>query len=103
MRPLVFTTAGLYEPAYVAQSLEHISDVAYTTGARYWLVADDDFAMEWKTAASDGRVREVEMGRKLPIAFKSRNGHILIYDLGCNDRSKTSSCPGINGWVAQRR
>jgi hypothetical protein len=103
MRPLVFTTAGLYDQVYVTQSLEHISDVAFTTGARYWLVADDDFAMEWKTAASDARTRELEMGRKLPIAFKSRNGHILIYDLGCNDRSKTSSCPGIFGWTAQKR
>jgi hypothetical protein len=103
MRPVVFTTSGLYDPAYVAQSIEHISDVAYTTGARYWLVADDDFAMEWKTAASDARTRELEMEQKLPIAFKSRKGHILIYDLGCNDRSKTTSCLEMNGWAAQKR
>jgi hypothetical protein len=103
MRPLVFTTSGLYDPAYVSQSLDRMSDVAYATGARYWLVAADDFAMEWKTAASDGRARELEMGRKLPIAFKSSKGHILIYDLGCNNRSKTASCLEMSRLAAQKR
>ena len=103
MRPLVFTTSGLYDPVYVAQSIEHISDVAEATGARYWLVADDDFAMEWKTAAKDGRTRELEMGRKFPIAFKSHNGHVLIYDLGCNNDSKRSSCLEVDRWAARTR
>jgi hypothetical protein len=82
LRPIVFTTAGLYDPQYVAETLDRLSDVSRGIGARYWLVSEDDFAMEWKTAATEGRAREIEMARKFPIVFTSRDGRIQIYDLG---------------------
>ena len=85
MRPMAFPTSVLIDPAYFQESLTHMTDVAHVIGARYWLIADDDFDLEWETAASLGRVREMEFEQRLPVVFQSRNGHIRIYKIGCDD------------------
>jgi len=93
MRPVVFPTSGLFDPAYIQESLAHITDVAHVIGARYWLIADDDFGMEWDTATFPGRMREMELEQKLPVVFQSRNGHVRIYKIGCDALSKAQPCP----------
>ena len=92
MRPVAFPTSGEIDPAYFREALSHITDVAHVTGARYWLIADDDFDLEYDTAASLGRVREKEFEQRLPVVFQSRNGHIRIYKIGCDDPSKIMPC-----------
>ncbi len=93
MRPVVFPTSGLFEPVYIQESLAHITDVAHVIGARYWLIADDDFDMEWNTATFPGRMREMELEEKLPVVFQSLKGHVRIYKIGCDALSKAQPCP----------
>lgn len=93
MRPVVFRTSGEYDPVQLQVSLAHMTDVAHAIGARYWLIADDDFSMEWEPATSLGRAREVELAKDLPLAFQSHNGRIRIYRIGCDQGSKIQPCP----------
>jgi hypothetical protein len=93
MRPAVFPTSGKYELTYIQDSLDHITDVAHVLGARYWLIADDDFGMEWEPATSLGRAREAELEKTLPLVFQSHNKRIRVYRIGCDDRSNTQPCP----------
>jgi 4-amino-4-deoxy-L-arabinose transferase-like glycosyltransferase len=93
IRPIAFPTSGEIDPAYFQEALTHITDVSHVTGARYWLFADDDFDLEYETAASLGRAREMELEQKLPVIFQSRNGHVRIYKIGCDQRSKGQLCP----------
>jgi hypothetical protein len=93
MRPVVFPTSVLFDQAYITESLAHMTDVAHVIGARYWLIADDDFDLEWDTAASMGRAREKEFEQRLPVVFQSRNGRVRIYKIGCDARSNCQPCP----------
>lgn len=93
MRPVVFPTSGKYDRAYVEDSVAHITDVAHVLGARYWLIADDDFDMEWEPATSLGRAKEAELEKRLPLVFRSQDGRIRIYRIGCDERSEANSCP----------
>lgn len=93
MRPVVFPTSVLFDRSYIEESLAHITDVAHVIGARYWLISDDDFDLEWDTAADMGRAREREFEQALPVVFKSREGHIRIYKIGCDIRSNFQPCP----------
>ena len=93
MRPVVFPTSVLFDRAYIEESLAHMTDVAHVIGARYWLISDDDFDLEWDTAASMGRAREKEFEKTLPVVFQSRKGHVRIYKIGCDARSNCQPCP----------
>ena len=70
-----------------------MTDVAHVIGARYWLISDDDFDLEWDTAASMGRAREKEIEKTLPVVFQSGKGHVRIYKIGCDARSNCQPCP----------
>ena len=62
-------------------------------GARYWLIADDDFDLEWSKAGELGRIREAELERGMSITFKSRGGRVRIYRLGQEDECEMPLCP----------
>ena len=86
MRPVVFPTSVLFDPAYIQESLAHMTDVAHVIGARYWLIADDDFDLEWDTAASMGRAREKEFEKTLARRFPKPQGT-------CSDLQNRLRCP----------
>lgn len=92
MPPVVFTTAELYEPARLEQTMDHMTDVARAIRADYWLVSADDFDLEWSTAGQKARDRVAELGRTWPLAFRSRGGHVRIYPLQCMNDPNGPGC-----------
>lgn len=92
MRPVVFPTSGEYNPAYVQESLTHMTDVAHALGARYWIIADDDFSMEWEPATSLARARETSLEPQSALVFQSRSGHVRIYKFECDAAVSTQPC-----------
>jgi hypothetical protein len=93
LRPVVFPTSGQFDLAYLHEALGRITDVGHAVGARYWLIADDDFDLEWSKAGELGRIREAELERGMPITFKSRGGRVRIYRLGQEDECEMPLCP----------
>ena len=93
MRPIAFPTSGEYNPAYLQESLAHMTDVAHALGARYWMVADDDFNMDWEPATSLARARVAELEQKMPLVFRSRGGHVRVYEIRCLAASNAKLCP----------
>jgi hypothetical protein len=90
---MAFRTSVASDPTLLQESLAHITDVAHVVGARYWLIADDDFDAEWEKAGTLGRKREVEIEDTLPVVFQSHNGRIRIYKIGCDEHSTAQLCP----------
>jgi hypothetical protein len=93
MRPVAFPTSGAFDEMYIRDAVAHLTDVGRALGARYWLIADDDFGMESESAISLGRARETELAQRLPMVFQSRNGHVRIYKIGCDAASNYLPCP----------
>jgi hypothetical protein len=93
MRPVVFPTSGEFDPAYLRAALARMTDVAHVIGARYWLIADDDFDLEWTQAGKLGRARENEIEPGLSLAFKSHGGRVRVYRLDCGAPPGGQSCP----------
>jgi hypothetical protein len=93
LRPVVFPTSGEYDPAYLRAALPRMMDVAHVIGARYWVIADDDFDLEWTQAGKLGRARENEIEPGLSLVFKSRGGRVRVYGLGCGDAQGGPACP----------
>lgn len=81
MRPTIFLPAGGYRPEVLNSDLACLTSSAAPIGARYWIIADDDFGFEWEPARSRGKSRESEMQAALPLLFRSRQGHVSIYGL----------------------
>lgn len=92
MRPIVFPTSGEYNPAAVQESLAHLTDVARALGARYWIVADDDFSIEWEPAISLARAQEANLEPQWALVFRNRNSHVRIYKLECDATANARAC-----------
>jgi hypothetical protein len=92
MPPVVFTTAELYEPARLEQTMDHLTDVARAIRADYWLVSADDFDLEGSTARQKAGDRVAELGRTWPLAFRSRGGRVSIYSLQCMNDPNAPAC-----------
>jgi len=92
MRPIAFPTSGEYNPAYIEESLAHMTDVAHALGARYWIVAADDFNMDWEPATTLARARVVELEQSLPLVFRSHNGYVRVYEIRCDAASNAQPC-----------
>jgi len=95
-RPVVFPTSGEFDPAYIHEALTRITDVGHVLGARYWLISDDDFDLEWEQAGTLGRERERKLEASMPEVFKSRDGRVRIYRLGCDDDAEVPLCLHAN-------
>jgi hypothetical protein len=93
MRPVVFPTSGQFDGQYMRESFDQMTDVAHAIGARYWLVSDDDFGLEWDNPSVSGLAMELELTRTAPVAFQSQGGHIRIYKFGCDDPRNAAPCP----------
>ncbi len=86
LRPVAFPTSGQYDLTFLHEALGRMTDVAHVIGARYWMIADDDFDLEWDQADKLGRAKEREIEPGLELAFKSRGGRIRIYKLSCAEQ-----------------
>ena len=92
IRPFTFTTAEFYDPPRLGEDIEHLTDVAHAVGAAYWLSADDDYGFEWPDAYAKAHARMSELERVLPLVFRSDEGHVRVYSLGCIQHPDDSPC-----------
>jgi 4-amino-4-deoxy-L-arabinose transferase-like glycosyltransferase len=86
MRPTIFSPAGFYRPGILDSQLSCMVSSAKPIGAGYWLVADDDFGVEWEPAHSRGRSKEREIEATLRPLFHSTEGRVRIYGLDADGR-----------------
>lgn len=92
MRPIALSTAEFYEPARLDGILDHMTDVARTIRAAYWIVCDDDFYGDWSDATEKERIRVRDLVNNFPVVFRSKSGHVRIYDLSCMQEPELTSC-----------
>jgi hypothetical protein len=92
MRPMVFTTAEFLDPTRLPSGVEHMADVARAIDAGYWLVSDDDFGAESSVNQNAGESRLREIERVLPLVFRSSDGRVRIYRLGCVENPAEGAC-----------
>jgi hypothetical protein len=92
MRPIVFTTAEASEPQRMETALAHMTDVARTIGAGYWLKSDDDFNLESPAISQTAIRRRNNIERDLPLVFRSADGRVRIYGLGCMQHPEEVAC-----------
>jgi 4-amino-4-deoxy-L-arabinose transferase-like glycosyltransferase len=79
IRPSIFSPAGYYRPEILTSEVSCLISSAAAIDANYWIVADDDFSIEWEPAHSDAIAKEREMERSLPTSFRSAGGRVRIY------------------------
>ena len=61
--------------------LSCITSSAEPIGARYWLVADDDFDLSWPSMRSSAITKEREVEATLPLLFQSQKRLVRIYGI----------------------
>jgi hypothetical protein len=83
MRPIAFSTEGFYkkDQKILERDLDHITDVARHIGARYWVMADDDFRLETGLPLIESRMNQLRS--VLPSVFRTAGGRVEVYDLSC--------------------
>lgn len=81
LRPVIFSAAGAQRPDVLDSDLACITSSGAPSGAKFWLVSDDDFGYEWEPVNSRAKQKEKEMERGLNAVFRSRQGSVRIYQL----------------------
>ena len=83
MRPIAFSTEAFYreDESVLRRDLAHLTDTARGIGARYWVMTNDDFALDTGTPLIDQRIAALKA--VLPVVFRSSGGQVQVYDLGC--------------------
>jgi hypothetical protein len=81
MSPTILSPAGKEQQDLLEAQLRCLLAPAEPIGANYWLVADDDFRLEWPAAIASENTHEREMERSLPLLFRTSAGHVRIYSL----------------------
>ena len=81
VRPIIFSPAGAERREVLAGELDRLHCNAAAVGARYWLVADDDFGIEYEPAKSLALAREEALAPAMPLLFRSTSGRVRIYAL----------------------
>jgi hypothetical protein len=81
VRPIIFSPAGAERRDLLDGELDRLSCNAAAVGARYWLVADDDFAIEYEPAKSLALAREKALAPGMRLLFRSTLGRVRIYAL----------------------
>jgi hypothetical protein len=95
VRPVILSPAGAFRPARLDSELSCMTEVARDLGATYWAVSDDDFGFEWEPATSRGRETERQFEDVLPQVFRSSQGRVRVYRLGCEGPGNEPGChPG---------
>jgi hypothetical protein len=81
MRPATFLPAGAYRSEVLKADLACLTSSGGPIGAKYWITAEDDFGFEWELATRAARFKETEMESLQSLVFRSRAGHVRIYEL----------------------
>lgn len=83
MRPMVFTTAELYNSDRIDEAVDHMPDVARTIHAAYWMFSDDDFEAEFPDGTVAARAELASLETLLPLSFSSSDGRVRVRSLDC--------------------
>lgn len=83
MRPMVFTTAELYDSDRIDEAVDHMPDVARTIHAAYWIFSDDDFEAEFPDGTAAARAELASLETLLPLSFSSADGRVRVRSLDC--------------------
>jgi 4-amino-4-deoxy-L-arabinose transferase-like glycosyltransferase len=110
-RAVALSPAGVFEPARLEEQLARLCDAARAIGADYWVISDDDFSLTWPKAIPKARAREKQLEQVLPLVFRSGEGHVRIYSLGCLNHPDDPACrsadrilfPAARGGAAPER
>lgn len=81
IRPITFSPAGYYKSSVLESELVCLSSSAKPFRATYWLIADDDFSVEWEPANSRARAMQKEMEQLAQPLFRSSRGAVRLYRL----------------------
>ena len=80
-RPIAPSTASFYLQSREAlqPDLDRLADTAVAIGARYWLVAPDDYQLEH----ADTFLRDAtsDLLRSAPVTYQTEDGAVRIHDL----------------------
>lgn len=95
LRPIAILPQAAYmsDKRSLQRDLDHICDAPRHVGARYWLIGDDDLALESDPQTVGARITEVKSA--LPMLFRSSSNHFQIYDASCVAESGRAECSGV--------
>lgn len=93
IRPIAFLpSCCITNQISILQSdLNHITDVPRRVQAGFWLMSDDYFDAEGSIPLIHAKM--IELKSTLPLAFRSREGHVQIYDLSTLAAPSSSDSP----------
>lgn len=93
IRPIAFLPSCCVtnQISILQSDLSHITDVPRHVHAGFWLMSDDYFDAEGSIPLIHAKM--IEMKSMLPLAFRSREGHVQIYDLSNLAAPSSSDSP----------
>lgn len=103
MAPVALLPSGAYDSGRLNFDLAHIMDVAQGIGADYWLASPDDSDKQWTAAKQPLARRFAEVEAVLPEVFRSRDGRVRIYGLGCVQHPEMPECRAADAVLFPRR
>jgi hypothetical protein len=84
MRSTIFSPAGYYHPEILDSELSCLISSAEPIAAKYLVVSEDDFDIEWEPARSSGKSKEREIEQSRNALYRSPQGTVRIYDLNAS-------------------
>jgi hypothetical protein len=79
--PTVLLPCGKFQQEVLDAQSDCLLAPAEPIAASYWIVADDDFHLEWPAATSRERSIEKQLEASYPLLFRTQAGHVRIYRL----------------------
>jgi hypothetical protein len=79
--PTVLLPSGKYRESVLEAQLLCMLAPAQPIQATYWIVADDDFRLEWAAATIRERAAERELEASHKLLFRTQAGRVRIYKL----------------------
>ena len=79
--PTVLLPCGKYQQDVLDAQSACLLAPAQPIAASYWIVADDDFHLEWPAAAIRERASEKKLEASYPLLFRAQADHVRIYKL----------------------
>jgi hypothetical protein len=86
MPPTILSQAGKDRPDVLKSELSCLFSTSYAIGAKYWVVSDDDFRLEWKDGAEQEKLIETKTEGTTQPVFRSPLRHVRIYNVPVGTR-----------------
>jgi 4-amino-4-deoxy-L-arabinose transferase-like glycosyltransferase len=96
VRPIIaysIRNAFADDKGILEEDLAHITDTPRHVGARFWLTADDDYSNEGGARLIEQRMAQLKA--VLPMAFRSLENKVQVYDLTCVLHPVRAECKSV--------